>query len=108
MKKVDALRSDEDKEIEKLDQLSKEIRNKQDSFRKKVEHAEIVKMVKKRCERRKKEGTATLVLVTFESGRGQTQLKQLKKQTTPGFADNKSKIFRDLWVTQTPFSCDTH
>ncbi len=71
MKKVDVLRSEEDKEIEKLDRRRKEIRVKENkTASEKAEYAEIVKTVKKKRRQRKRKRTATLVLETLESGRG--------------------------------------
>ena len=80
--KIKVQRSEEDKEIEELDQRRKELRLKETmSANEKVEYAEVVKTVKKKRRQRKRRRTAKLILETLKSGRGPKtiQKKQCKK-----------------------------
>ena len=73
------VRSEEDKEIEELDQRRKEIRFKESkTTTEKVEYAEIVKLVKKKQRQRNRRKTSKLILETFESGRGPKTIQKME------------------------------
>ena len=72
------VRSEEDKEIEELDQRRKEIRLKESkTTTEKVEYAEIVKLVKKKRRQRNRRKTSKLILETLESGRGPKTIQKM-------------------------------